>query len=276
MPASPRRVRLGWLGPALLLIGALVGGLGVWWMARARPQPGPYVDVLALDEEWAVALRQQRGSPNFFLELRHARRGLAWRALVPPYAGSADALALAASERAIAVRFTRDGIDHLWALDTKTGQKMGALELGPSLPASAPVRLFGAGDRAYLVVRAGDGLAVRAIDLTRGAPVWSRDVGADEVFAATISDDLLVLARGPGGAARTAIRIADGALAEPPAGVFTPPPGPGWYPALTPAALAGLGQPPTPGAAPLRPHQRAGAVTWVVLPDQVVRMKQAE
>ena len=68
MPASPRRVRLGWLGPALLLIGALVGGLGVWWMARARPQPGPYVDVLALDEEWAVALRQQRGNRSHWAE----------------------------------------------------------------------------------------------------------------------------------------------------------------------------------------------------------------
>lgn len=267
-PEPRRKKRLGWLGPVVVVVGIAVGSVGIWWMKQSRPVPGPYIDVLALDAEWAVAVREQLGSANAFVELRHASRGLVWRALIPPYAGSPQSLALAGSSTAIAVRFVRGRQEHLWALHTLTGKKMGSVHLGDALGA-APVRTFGDGKIAFQVVRNTDGYALSAIDLGVGSELWRKSIGADPVFAATITGDAVVLARGSDGAARTALRRNDGSV-EPASGVFTPAPGPGFWPQPE-SNPNGIGRPPLPGASPMRPYHRAGDVIWAIFPDRILR-----
>ena len=41
--------KLGWLGPAIVIVGLLVGGAGVWYMVIAKPAPGDVIDEIPID-----------------------------------------------------------------------------------------------------------------------------------------------------------------------------------------------------------------------------------
>src|SRR5262245_44149506 len=66
----------------VLTAGVAIGLAGVWWMQRARPRPGAYIDVLALGGDDAVAVRHERSSPRAFVEMIAGGR-IRWQALVP-------------------------------------------------------------------------------------------------------------------------------------------------------------------------------------------------
>ena len=67
--SRPRRVSGRVLAVAVMTLGVAVGSLGVWWMSRSRPEPGAYIDVLALGGDAAVAVRHERGGTRSFVEL---------------------------------------------------------------------------------------------------------------------------------------------------------------------------------------------------------------
>src|SRR5207237_5341081 len=127
--ARPARASGRWLAPSLLALGIAIGAAGVWYVVHARPTEGDYYEVFALDGDYAVALRHERGSDRSFVELVQLGRGVRWQALIPPYAGRPDAPGIAASPTAITVRVRRDGKDELWALSTEDADKLGQVEL---------------------------------------------------------------------------------------------------------------------------------------------------
>lgn len=187
--ARPASASGRWLAPALLSVGVAVGALGVWFFWHSRPTPGAYYEVFALDANTAVALRHEDGSERSFLELVELGHGVLWQALIPPYAGTSDAPAIAASSTAITVRVRRGGKDELWAMSTSDAEKLGQVELRPGEPragAMAP-RIVTVADRAESFELVGDATrstAVTAIELAEGAAKWRVDLGADDVAGA--------------------------------------------------------------------------------------------
>jgi hypothetical protein len=177
-----RKARLGWLGPVIALVGIAVGGVGIWWMVHARPEPGRVIDALALDGEWAVVVRAETGSDRAFVELVSTARGALWQAMVPRYAGAPGAPAVAAGKAAVSVRVVRTQPE-VWALSTIDATKLGGITLdgyadgawlrdGPSRVVTA-----GEGTRSYEVVDGTRGATVVGIDLSKGSVRWHRAVG---------------------------------------------------------------------------------------------------
>ncbi|HTJ41652.1 MAG TPA: hypothetical protein VL463_06130 [Kofleriaceae bacterium] len=230
-----------WLAPTLLALGVAVGGLGVWFMLHARPTAGDYYEVFALDETSAVALRVEQGSDRSFVELVEVGRGVRWQALIPPYAGRANAPAIAASPTAITVRVRRDDKDELWALSTEDADKLGQVELLPGAARSAVApAVITASDRDQSFEFVGDAshaTAVTAIRLADGHAQWRVDLGDDEVRDAWLDAHALWIrtARGVRGLDRETGAAATGA----------------------------------PSAPPARDTHRAGAVTWVPRGDHL-------
>src|SRR5262245_29236914 len=109
----PSRSHLGWLGPAIVLIGAAVAGLGVWYIVRAKPKPGPVIDTIAIDGGKLV-VRAEDGGERSFLELR-AGEELKWQALIPHYVGAPGRPGIAWSANAVTVRVERHGRAEVFA-----------------------------------------------------------------------------------------------------------------------------------------------------------------
>lgn len=173
------RRRLGWLGPAIVGLGLAIGTVGVWWMFHARPEPGSVIDLLAIDAEWAVVVREEAASDRVFVELVSTRRGVEWQALVPPYGGRPGAVGLASAKAAISVRLARTRPE-VWAMSTRDATKLGAVALdgyvvGTWIPhGPSDVVTAGDGTRSYEVVDGTGGVVIVAIDLELGRVLWHR------------------------------------------------------------------------------------------------------
>jgi hypothetical protein len=176
-----RRTRLGWLGPAIVLVGLAVGAVGVWWMMKSRPKPGPEIDRIAIDQAWTVIVRREANSDRAMVELVRPDGTVDWQALVPRYAGRPGAPGLAAAKNAISVRVVRTRPE-LWVLSTRKATKLGAIGLDEYAPGgwnpagTSAVVSVGDGVRSYEVVDGTRGSAVVAVDLERGAVLWHREV----------------------------------------------------------------------------------------------------
>ena len=59
------RNRLGWLGPAIVGVGAAVAGVGTWYMVHARPEAGAVIDTIAVDDHRALVVRAEAGVDMF-------------------------------------------------------------------------------------------------------------------------------------------------------------------------------------------------------------------
>ncbi len=200
--------RLGFLGPSLVLLGAAVAAIGAWWMVHARASATAYLDVVALDEHTALAVRGERSTTRAFVELHRLAKDepqVQWQALVPRYAGRPGKPGLAASRQAISVRVVRDGRAELFGLSMRNAAKLGGLRLaherpqhpsGNTLPAA--VTLFD-GVASFELVGSEESppwSAVAAIELDSGRERWHRDLGAEPVEAMWLAGDALWLRQG--------------------------------------------------------------------------------
>lgn len=198
--------RLGFLGPAIVVVGMAVAALGGWWMLRARPQAGELIDALALGPDAALVVRAQVGSARNFVELRRADGRVAWQALVPQYAGRPGAPGLAASAQALSVRVVRDGGAEMFGLSMRNAAKLGGLKLSaqrPPDPAGFTLRAAvtlsdGATSFELVGVERGPApwAALAAVDLESGRERWHAELGATPIEAAGLVEGGLWLRQG--------------------------------------------------------------------------------
>jgi len=196
------RSRLGWLGPAIVLVGAGVAAVGVWYMVHARPAAGAVVDTIPVDERRALVVRAEAGGgERAFVELREGGEVL-WQALVPRYGGRAGAPGIAWSPTAVSVRVVRDGHAELFALAMHDASKLGGMRLAPDHGpiAADPGSVVTLTDhvRSYEVVSGPDWHQLVAIDLTSGHALWARELGTAPVRAGGIDGASVWLDQGKG------------------------------------------------------------------------------
>ncbi len=194
--------RLGWLGPVIVLVGALAAAVGIWWMKTARSEAGKYLDVFALDGETALLVRGERASDRSFVELRHFAGEVAWQAMVPTYAGHPGTPGVAASKVAASVRVVRNGTAEVFGLSMRNASKLGGFKLASARPRhpgghtlSAAVTLT---DLRYSFELAGQERSEKqevspwavlvAVDLDTGRGTWSVDLGAEPITSAGITE----------------------------------------------------------------------------------------
>lgn len=177
--APPRRRHLGWLGPAIVLVGIAVAVLGAWLILKNKPKPGEVIETAQVDADTQIIVRAEDGGDRSFVELHHGGE-MKWQALVPHYAGRPGMSGLAWSTIAVSVRVVRDGRAEVFALALHDASKLGGLHLSPE---KGPVRPDPVGPmtltdhvRSYEIVE-GDGWnQITAIDLSTGKKLWMRDL----------------------------------------------------------------------------------------------------
>jgi len=205
-----RRRRLGWLGPAIVIAGAAIAGLGTWYMASARPQVGAVIDTIRIDDRSSIEVRAEAGGDRNFVELREEDR-VVWRALVPQYAGRPGAPGIAWSQTTVSVRVFRDRRAEVFALAMHNASKLGGFKLAPGMgPAviatRGPVTLTDH-VRSYEIV-AGEGWhQIVAFDLTSGEGIWKQDLGAAPIDDGGVDRDTIWLLQD---GRRRVLRAADG------------------------------------------------------------------
>ncbi len=195
------RGRLGWLGPAIVGIGAAVGAWGVWYMVHARPTAGAEIDRVAIDDRRALVVRAEAGGDRAFVELRDGD-AVVWQALVPRYGGRPGAPGIAWSPTAVSVRVIRDGHAELFALSMHDASKLGGMRLAPdhgpiAAPTDGPVTLTDH-VRSYEVVSGPDWHQLVAIDLTSGHALWARELGPAPVRAGGVTGEQVWIDQGAG------------------------------------------------------------------------------
>ncbi|HEY5936725.1 MAG TPA: hypothetical protein VIU61_18885 [Kofleriaceae bacterium] len=191
--------RLGFIGPIIVGVGALVAAFGVWWFVMHRPVPGPEIDRITLDPVTALVIREEASSDRSFVEL--VRNGkLVWRALVPPYAGRRGAPGIAWNADALTVRVMRDNRAELFALAIRDAAKLGSIRLapdhGPAVKATrGPVTLTDR-VRSYELIE-GDGWhQLVSLDLGSGHALWKQELGAQPVDDAGVEGETVWIRQG--------------------------------------------------------------------------------
>jgi hypothetical protein len=178
--------RLGWLGPIIVIVGAIIAGVASWYVLTARPKAGEVIDRIAIDNG-EIVIRAEQGGKRSFIEL-HEKGALKWQALIPTYAGAPGRPAVAWGERAITVRVDRDsGRAEVFAFSRSTASRLGALRLAQN---HEPIRIHRDGPitltdhvRSYELVGGANWHELIAIDLKTGEGVWRAVLGAAPITA---------------------------------------------------------------------------------------------
>jgi hypothetical protein len=196
----PRR-RLGWLGPAIVLVGVAVAAVGGWYFMHARPSAGAVIDTIPIADHRAVVVRAEIGGDRAFVEL-HDGDDVLWQALVPRYGGHPGGHGVAWSPTAVSVRVIRDGHAEIFALAMRDAAKLGGLRLapdhGPIVDApGSPVTLTDH-ERSYEVVSGPDWHHLVAIDLATGRALWSHELGKAPVHAGGVAYGVVWIDQGAG------------------------------------------------------------------------------
>lgn len=193
---TARKVRLGFLGPAIVLVGAAVAGVAIWFMATQRPVAGDVIDTVTIDPHHSVVLRKEAKSNRSFIEL-HEGQQLKWQALIPHYAGTPGRPGIAWSDQAITVRVERDGRAEVFAFARATAQKLGTLRLAHekepiTMHSGGPISLSDHGPpRSFEIAGGADWHQVFAIDLSNGSGLWKADLGAAPIEDAGVDGSVL-------------------------------------------------------------------------------------
>ena len=187
--------RLGWLGPAIVLVGVAVAGLGVYAMVTGRLKQGEVIDRITVDDQRALVVRAEDGGDRNFVELVEGDR-LVWSALVPPYAGRPGAPGIAWGSGAVTVRVLRDGRAEVFALAMTSSSKLGGFRLapdhGPAIKQTTGPVTLSDHVHSYEIVAGSGWVELVGIDLASGKGIWRVDLVATPVDAAGITDDGLV------------------------------------------------------------------------------------
>jgi hypothetical protein len=172
--------RLGLIGPIIVIVGAAIAGVGVWYVVHARPVAGTVIDTIAIDHGESLVVRDEAGGDRSFLELHHGDE-LAWQALIPHYIGAKNRPAVAWSDTAITVRVEREGRAEVFALSRHDSAKLGGFRLAEE---HEPIRVEPTGPitltdhvRSYEIVGGADWHQLIAIDLRTGRPLWKVGIG---------------------------------------------------------------------------------------------------
>ena len=176
----PKR-RLGWLGPIVVLVGAAVAGVAVWFVLRSRPVAGDVIDTIAIGPDAKLVVRAAKGNNNSFLEL-HERGALKWQAFIPRYAGAPGRPAVAWNDGAVTVRVDREGgRAEVFAFARANAHKLGMLRLAQH---KEPIRIHAEGpitltdhQRSFEIVTGADWGYLIAIDLAIGEGAWQAELG---------------------------------------------------------------------------------------------------
>lgn len=186
MSASPRKTRLGWLGPAIVLVGAAVAGVAIWFMQSVRPVAGEVIDTVQMDARRTLVLRKETKSDRSFIELRDGDT-VKWQALIPHYAGSKGRPAVAWSEKAVTVRVERDRRAEVFAFAMQNASKLGAYRLAVehepiTMHAEGPITLTDH-ERAFELVGGPGWHQLVAVDIMKGGGIWKVDLGKAPITA---------------------------------------------------------------------------------------------
>jgi hypothetical protein len=190
----------GWIGIAIVALGAVIAAVGIWYFIRHRPTPGAVIDEIALDERSKVVVRAEDGGPRSFVELHEDGR-LVWQALIPTYAGKRGQPAIAWSDIAISARVIRDPAHEphaeVFALARRDASKLGGVQLGlghGAIDPAAPGPLTLSDHvRTYELVSGRDWHQLAAIDLRIGKIVWQQELGAAPIDGAQLEDGSVVV-----------------------------------------------------------------------------------
>jgi hypothetical protein len=187
--SAARSRRRGWIGIAIVLLGTVVALGGLVLILRGRPEVGELVDTIVVDGERSLIVRNEVGGERNFLELvEHGE--LAWRTLIPPYAGRPGAPGIAWGQGTVTVRVLRDGRAEVFALAMTNAHKLGGFKLAPGRgeaikQARGPVTLTDH-ERSYELVTGRGWSELVAIDLAHGEALWRVDLGADAIDHADV------------------------------------------------------------------------------------------
>lgn len=198
-PLARRRSRLGWLGPAIVLVGAIVAAVGVWYMVAAKPRPGAVIDTLAIDDGISLVVLAEANGERNFVELRRGETTL-WQAYIPPYAGRPGAPGIAWNEKALTVRVLRSGRAEIFALAMRDGSKLGGFRLAPNhtdpiRTTNGPVTLTNH-VQAFEVVAGADWQQLVGVDLATGEGLWRQELGIEPVTAGGATRDQVWIEQG--------------------------------------------------------------------------------
>ena len=181
-----KKTRLGWLGPAIVLVGAAIAGLAIWFMQSVKPEAGAEIDRIAIGDGKSIVLRKEAHSDRSFIEVRDGNE-VKMQALIPHYAGAPGRPAIAWSDKAVTVRVERDGRAEVFAFAMGTAQKLGAYRLAPdhepiTTQPTGPITLT---DhlRAFELVGGSDWHQLVAVDIVHGGGLWKVDLGREPVTA---------------------------------------------------------------------------------------------
>lgn len=183
------KTRLGYLGPAIVLVGAVVAGLAIWFMQSVRPVAGTEIDRIAIDARRSFVLRNEASSDRSFLELRDGNE-VKWQALIPHYAGRPGRPAIAWSEKAVTVRVERNGRAEVFVFSMDNAAKLGTFRLANerepiTMHAEGPITLTD-NVRSYELVGGIDWHQLIAVDIVHGGGIWKVDLGRAPVSAAGV------------------------------------------------------------------------------------------
>jgi hypothetical protein len=182
--------RLGWIGPAIVLVG-IAGAIAMTWFWRAsEPVPGDTIDELDC-AGGKLVVRAERGGDRAFVEM-HAGNELKWQGLIPHYPGSRGRPAVACGSDVVTVRVERGGRAEVFGFAVASGQKAGGYRLATEhepihVEPTGPITLTDH-RRSYEIVGGAGWHQLIAVDLSSGEGVWKADLGPDPVTDGGLHD----------------------------------------------------------------------------------------
>jgi hypothetical protein len=180
--------KLGWLGPAIVIGGLVVGAAGVWYMVYAKPSPGDVIDEIPVEGTTKLVVRAEKGGDRSFLELDDGD-DVRWRALVPHYAGDAKRRGVAWGRDVVTIRVERAGREEVWVFGAKDAAKLAELHLAVEhepIPAQTTGTLTLTDHiRSYEFVTGKDFHQVVGIDLS-GKALWKVELGPEAITLAEL------------------------------------------------------------------------------------------
>lgn len=196
MPSAPRRARSARIpGPLLVLVAALLiaaAAAGAWRVLGLRPHATGILDLVAIDSEYAVVVRNVARDPRrSFLSLISTERGEVWGGMIPGYVAADEQPGhIGTTAGVVSVRVEASGIPYIHAFRAARGAKLGryplvpdahdAVAAGPTRSASAGASIAGNGQLFEIVARAAGTVDVVAIDLEQGRPLWRRTLAGSD------------------------------------------------------------------------------------------------